>query len=131
LELLQKKIQIFSPKSNEETERRIPLKLTLFDFKSGLISLNTKKDLLNSNFNFIEFNFVLDFEKLFVGQNPVHLFHKKSKSFEIKLKLVNLINNFSLKTKLIEETSIVLDEEQEQSSIFQNLFKFSPKEVYC
>jgi hypothetical protein len=86
---------------------------------------------LNSNFNFIEFNFVLDFKKLFVGQNPVHLFHKKSKSFEIKLKLVNLINNFSLKTKLIEETSIVLDEEQEQSSIFQNLFKFSPKEVYC
>jgi hypothetical protein len=103
--------------------------LTLFDFKSGLISLNTKKDLLNSNFNFIEFNFVLDFEKLFVGQNPIHLFHKKSKSLEIKLKLVNLINNFSSKTQPpTEETSMVIQEEQEVS-IIQNLFKFSPKEV--
>jgi hypothetical protein len=72
---------------------------------------------------------VLDFEKLFVGQNPIHLFHKKSKNLEIKLKLVNLINNFSSKTQPpTEETSIVIQEEQDVS-IIQNLFKFSPKEV--
>ena len=111
------------------------MKFTLNDFKFSLNSIKSKKNLITSNFDLFEFNFLFDFEKIFISQNPVYLLHKKSKKLEIKLKLANLLNNVGNKKPKKEDEENQEEQEEilkpitEDSNLIQNLMFYFPKEV--